>query len=60
MRLMQGEGTHAAALVCLHCGAEQESVAPYPVVYCHCRSAARAARTAGDAAIMAYGTALAA
>lgn len=40
MRLMQADETGATALVCLYCGAEQESAPPYAVAYCHCRSVA--------------------
>ena len=37
---MQADETGASALVCLYCGAEQESTPPWAVVYCHCRSVA--------------------
>lgn len=40
---MQGDRAGATALVCLYCGAQAESTPPYAVMYCHCRSAERAA-----------------
>ena len=45
---MQGEGSGAAELVCLYCGAQAESNPPYPVRYCHCR----AGRGEGQAAVV--------